>query len=86
MSVCTMANSTAKDKSGMMVATTNVPVMMPMVESTDVSTGVYLILKLYTLGANEGSSKFPIPVIQILTSSCEHSITMLYTPSSLGKI
>lgn len=47
MSVCTMANSTAKDKSGMMVATTSVPVMMPMVESTDVSTGVYLILKLY---------------------------------------
>lgn len=42
-----MANSTAKDKSGMMVATTNVPVMTPMVESTDVSTGVYLILKLY---------------------------------------
>lgn len=40
-SVCTMANNTAKDKSGMMVATTSALVMMPMVESTDVLTGVY---------------------------------------------
>lgn len=48
VSVCTMADNTAKDKSGMMVAATSVPVMMPMVESTDVSTGVCLILKLYT--------------------------------------
>lgn len=37
-SVCTMANNTAKDKSGMMVATTSALVMMPMVESTDVLT------------------------------------------------
>lgn len=53
-SVCTMANNTAKDKSGMMVATTSALVMMPMVESTDVLTGVYLylILKLYTRGVH----------------------------------
>lgn len=83
-SVCTMANNTAKDKSGMMVATTSALVMMPMVESTDVLTGVYLylILKLYTrgvhvftrLGASEGSPKFSIPVSQILTRSCKHPI------------
>lgn len=49
-----MANNTAKDKSGMMVATTSALVMMPMVESTDVLTGVYLylILKLYTRGVH----------------------------------